>query len=170
MHIMLQVPQELSTGSEGRFGQNDLQTFLPTSSPFWPLLGQQMPHFFCDKESSHGSVQHPLCIGHSDCRIEEEKPDFCILFPCCPDKPCLGTLDAEEAVWAPLSCLFCDKFPCLLPHLEITFFLPSWHTSPFSRDAFSLEESLTSATTGAYSLESTPAVGKTYGNNFFRLC
>lgn len=60
------VPQELSTSLEGRFGQDDLQKFLPTSSPFWPPLGQPMPHFFCDKDSNHGSAQHPLCISQSD--------------------------------------------------------------------------------------------------------
>lgn len=63
------VPQELSTSLEGRFEQDDLQKFLPTSSPFWPLLGQQMPHF-CDKDSNHGPVQHPIHLGQSDYHVK----------------------------------------------------------------------------------------------------
>lgn len=170
MLAVLQTPQELSTARRALCRPDDLQKSLPTPTTLLRQLGQQLPHFSCDKDSDHGSVQHTVCLGQSNPLHNRRKMNVCIRFTGCPSKHCLGTSDAEEAVWASLSCLLCAKFPCVPVHLEMTLLLPLWHTSPFSRDAFSLEESLTSATTRGCSLASTLAAGKTYGNNFFSGC
>lgn len=166
MHTVLQAPQELSASLEGRFEQEDLQKYLshsltsvrPATATF--LLWQ-------------GQCNTTIYLGQSDSLQNRRKMNSTSSFT--------SLVAQVSSAWElqmlkrpfelPSLAFFSAKSPCVPSHLEITLLLPSWHTTPFSRDVFPLEKRfLTSATTqGDCSLVSTLALVKTYGNYFFRL-